>query len=59
MEKKRAKVPEVTHIRWDSRPVVRRVVRWAENVAHGIDDRRQTEVKAGFVHGGTIGPVRK
>jgi len=49
--------PSVAHIRWDSRPVVRRVVRWAANVAHGKDDRRQTLTKAEFVDGGTVGPV--
>ena len=51
--------PSVAHIRWDYRPVVRRVVRWAANVSHGKDDRRQTLTKAEFVDGGTIGPVKK
>ena len=35
----------------------RRIVRWADNVARGKDDRRQTLTKAEFVEGGTIGPV--
>ena len=47
--------PSVAHIRWDTRPVVRRVVRWTNNVAHGKDDRRQTLSKAEFVAGGTVG----
>ena len=51
--------PSVAHIRWDYRPVVRRVKRWVDNVAHGTDDRRQTLTKAEFVEGGTIGPVAK
>lgn len=51
--------PSVAHIRWDSRPVVRRIVRWADNVARGKADRRQTLTKAEFVEGGTIGPVRR
>ena len=51
--------PSVAHIRWDYRPVVRRVVRWAANVSHGKDDRRQTLTKAEFVEGGTIGPAPK
>jgi DNA-binding LacI/PurR family transcriptional regulator len=51
--------PSVAHIRWDYRPVVRRVVRWAANVSHGKDDQRQTLTKAEFVAGGTIGPVAK
>jgi hypothetical protein len=32
-------------------------VRWAGNVARGKDDRQQTEFKAEFVEGGTIGPA--
>ena len=49
--------PPITHIRWDSRPLVRRIVRWAGNVARGKDDRRQSFTRAEFVEGGTIGPV--
>jgi DNA-binding LacI/PurR family transcriptional regulator/DNA-binding transcriptional regulator YhcF (GntR family) len=49
--------PSVAHIRWDYRPVLRRVVRWANNVAKGNDDRRQRFTKAEFVEGGTVGPV--
>ena len=49
--------PEVSHIRWDSRPVVRRIVNWANNVARGRDDWRQGVTKSEFVEGGTIGPV--
>jgi len=47
--------PSVAHIAWDHRPVARRVVRWANNVARGKDDRRQTYTKAGFVEGGSVG----
>ena len=43
------------HIRWDYRPMVRRVVRWVDNVARGKDDKRQTLTNAEFVEGGTIG----
>ena len=50
--------PIVSHIHWDYRAVVRRVVRWARNVASGKDDRRQCGTVAEFVEGGTIGPVR-
>jgi len=49
--------PSAAHIRWDHRPLVRRIVRWAENVSHGRKDLRQTETAADFVEGGTIGPV--
>lgn len=51
--------PTPSHIRWDYLPVVRRVVRWAGNVARGKDDRRQIGSKSEFVEGGTIGPVLK
>jgi DNA-binding LacI/PurR family transcriptional regulator len=47
--------PTIAHLSWDSRPVLRRVVRWADNVAHGQDDRRQTLTKIEFIEGGTVG----
>jgi len=47
--------PSVAHLRWDSRPCVRRIVRWANNVARGKEDLRQTLTKAEFVDGGTVG----
>lgn len=50
--------PVISHIRWDFRSVVRRVLRWAENVAHGHDDRRQVLSNAELVEGGTIGPAK-
>lgn len=50
-------VPEVSLIRTDTRQWVPRVVRWAENVANGREDRRKTLTRSEFVEGGTIGPV--
>jgi DNA-binding LacI/PurR family transcriptional regulator len=50
--------PTVAHIRWDSRPLVRRIVRWAANTASGRKDLRQTFTKAEFVVGGTLERVR-
>lgn len=49
--------PSVAHIRWDSRPLVRRIVRWAANLSAGKTDVRQVLTAAEFVPGGTIGPV--
>ena len=49
--------PIPSHIRWDYRPVVRHVVRWAKNVASGKEDRRTFGTESEFVKGGTIGPV--
>jgi DNA-binding LacI/PurR family transcriptional regulator len=51
--------PIPSHIRWDYRPVVRRIVRWAGNVAVGKEDRRKFGTESEFVEGGTIGPVPK
>lgn len=51
-------LPRVAHIDWDSNPVVRRIVDWVGNIAHGKDDRRQSVVKAKFIDGGTIGPAK-
>jgi hypothetical protein len=50
--------PTVAHINWDSRPVMRRIVRWVDNVACGKRDLRQTLTKAVFVEGGTVGVAR-
>jgi DNA-binding LacI/PurR family transcriptional regulator/biotin operon repressor len=49
-------LPTIAHIRWDSAPVVRRIVQWAANVSHGKRDVKQSLVPAEFVPGGTIGP---
>ena len=49
--------PTITHISWDSRPLIQRVVKWAENTSRGKDDRRKSGCRAQLVVGGTIGPV--
>ena len=49
----------IAHIRWDSVPVVRRIVRWIAKVAQGDVDIRQTYTPVEFVSGDTIGPVAK
>lgn len=51
--------PSISHIHWESRPVVRRILRWAANVGRGQLDIRQTLTGAEFIRGGTIGPVAK
>ena len=51
--------PSVAHIRWNHQPVVRRVVRWVNNLARGKDDRKQTLTKAEYIPGGTVGPAPK
>jgi DNA-binding LacI/PurR family transcriptional regulator len=52
-------IPSVTHIRSDSTPWIRRIIRWAANVSRGKEDHRQGLSKAEFVVGGTIGPTRR
>ena len=49
--------PEVSHIRTDTRRWVPRVVQWAENVANGREDRRETLIRSEFFEGGTVGPA--
>ncbi|HEX5790067.1 MAG TPA: substrate-binding domain-containing protein [Luteolibacter sp.] len=51
--------PGVAHIRWDSRPMIQRIVRWAHQVAGGNEDIKQTFTKAEFMASGTIGPAPK
>jgi LacI family transcriptional regulator len=51
--------PSIAHIRWDSAPVIRRIVNWVANVNRGKADLRQTYTPAEFVPGGTIGPAGK
>lgn len=49
--------PGMTHFRWDYRPLVKRVLRWADHVANSREDREQSLFLAAFIEGGTIGPV--
>ena len=51
--------PSISHLSWDFDPIVRRVVRWADNVARGKDDRRASTTLAEFIEGGTIGPAKR
>jgi DNA-binding LacI/PurR family transcriptional regulator/biotin operon repressor len=50
--------PAISHITWDTKPMIRRMVRWADNIASGKEDKRQTRIKAKFIEGGTIGLVQ-
>ncbi len=49
--------PAISQMRWDSGPVVRRIVRWAAAVSRGRRDARQSNVPVEFVVGGTTGPA--
>jgi DNA-binding LacI/PurR family transcriptional regulator len=50
--------PLVAHVRWNHPPVMRRVLAWANHIAHGKKDRRESHTRAQFIAGGTIGPAR-
>ena len=49
--------PAVTRIDWEPEALIRQVLRWANEQARGKDIRRQIEVPAKLIEGGTIGPV--
>ncbi|MBK1855049.1 substrate-binding domain-containing protein [Verrucomicrobiaceae bacterium 5K15] len=49
--------PTVAHIKWDPRLLVRRIVKWVNNVAQGKQDLSQNSIRSVFVDGGTIGPA--
>jgi len=48
--------PTVAHVRYETEPWARRITKWANNVAIGKDDRRQSLTKTTLVKGATIGP---
>lgn len=51
--------PSISHIGFDNRPLIRRIVRWANTVARGKEDRQMMTSKAEFIVGGTTGPAAK
>jgi DNA-binding LacI/PurR family transcriptional regulator len=51
--------PSVAHVRWDHALALRRVLSWANKVAGGKIDVRETNIGAEFIDGGTIGPAKR
>ena len=51
--------PSIAHIHWDTRPVINRVVKWADNVSRGKKDISQELTLAEFIVGGTIGVAKE
>jgi DNA-binding LacI/PurR family transcriptional regulator len=51
--------PSVAHLRWDYRPIIRRVLQWTENLSMGREDNKRSFTKAKFVDGDTIGIAPK
>ncbi len=50
-------LPSISHIRWDHRPILRRVLQWTKNVTLGKEDLKHTLTIAKLVDNGSIGPV--
>jgi DNA-binding LacI/PurR family transcriptional regulator/biotin operon repressor len=50
--------PKISHFRWDTEPMLRRIMQWVDNVAQGREDLKITTNKAKFIEGGTIGPAK-
>lgn len=50
--------PAISHIRWNHAPAIRRVLKWAKNIAQGREDQRRIYLKAQLYEGGTIGPAK-
>jgi DNA-binding LacI/PurR family transcriptional regulator len=51
--------PMISHFRWDTKPVVRRVVRWAKQMSLGHQDRVKLLTTVEFVEGGSIGEIER
>ncbi len=49
--------PSVAHIDWDVRPILHRIAQWADRIAEGKTDHRQSRSASRFVEGATIGPA--
>ena len=51
--------PLISHVQWDYRPTIRRVVQWAHRIAQGQSDIKKGYIDAEFFEGETIGPSPK
>lgn len=49
-------LPEISYLHWDSAPMIRRIVKWANNARIGKEDRHKSYIKTRFHVGGTVGP---
>lgn len=48
--------PTIAHTHPDTRPNLRRAVKWVNNISRGIEDKKQTFSPSRFVEGETLGP---
>lgn len=51
--------PRISHIHWESEPVIRNILRWSHNISQNKEDLRQKITTADFIEAGTIGPSPK
>ncbi len=47
--------PKIAHFQWQTEPMLRHILRWADHIRRGEDYRRKSRVKAKFIEGGTVG----
>lgn len=53
------RLPPLDHFDIPFKDYAVNVARWLERVAKGLPDQRQVVFPAGYVPGGTVGPVKK
>lgn len=51
--------PTIAHTDPDTRPNIRRAVKWVNNVSRGIEDKKQTLSSSRFIEGDTLGPASR
>jgi len=51
--------PPISHLYWETDPLIRYVLRWLDRLFEGKHEIRQQLYNAEFVEGATIGPARK
>jgi len=43
---------------WRSRPIVRRIIRWADKISRGKEDLVKSFANAEFIEGGSLGVAK-
>ncbi|MDB4355833.1 substrate-binding domain-containing protein, partial [Akkermansiaceae bacterium] len=50
--------PTIAHMTWRSRPIVRRIIRWADKISRGKEDLVKSFANAEFIEGGSLGGAK-
>jgi DNA-binding LacI/PurR family transcriptional regulator/DNA-binding transcriptional regulator YhcF (GntR family) len=50
--------PPIALMSWETEPLKRRILQWANNISRGKTDHRSITTPATFINGGTIGPAK-